>query len=175
MAHYRFESEWVVSAPIEAAFDLLVSPDDYSSWWPSVKRSRLLAAGGDDGVGARAAYSIRSPLMYSLDLKATIIEIERPTRIHMLARGDLVGTGTFQLSQDGPNSVIRYQWYVSTTKKWMNAVAPLGKRLFVWAHHSVMREGCAGLAKALGARLVSTRSKLVAGSPIAGSEAGSLK
>jgi Polyketide cyclase / dehydrase and lipid transport len=174
LAHYRFESGWVLAAPIEAAFELLASPDEYSSWWPSIKHSRLIAPGGDDGVGAGAGYSIRSPLMYSLDLEATIIEIERPKLINMLARGDLVGTGTFDLMQDGLNSVITYRWYVSTTKKWMNAVAPLGKPLFVWAYHSVMREGCAGLAQAIGGRLVSTSSKLVDASPIAGSEAGSL-
>lgn len=112
--------------------------------------------------------------MYSLDFEATLIEVQRPNRIHMLARGDLVGTGTFELSRDGMNTVIRYQWHVSTTKKWMSMVAPVGRRLFVWAHHSVMREGCSGLAQALGGRLVSTSSRLVGRPLIAGSEAGSL-
>lgn len=161
MAHYRFESEWVVSAPIESVFDLLASPDGYSDWWPSVKNSRLVKGGGEGGIGAKATYSIKSPLLYSLDFEATIAEIERPHRIHMLARGDLIGTGTFDLSRKGGNTIVTYRWYVSTTKKWLNAIAPIGRPAFVWAHHSVMREGCAGLAKRLGARLISTRSGLV--------------
>lgn len=161
MVHYRFESEWVVSLPIEEVFDLLASPDGYSDWWPSVKNSQLIKKGGADGVGAKATYAIKSPLLYQLDFEATIAEIQRPQRIYMLARGDLIGTGTFELSRRGGNTVAVYRWYVSTTKKWMNAVAPIGKPLFVWAHHSVMREGCAGLAKRLGGQVVSTSSRLV--------------
>ncbi len=159
--HYRFENEWVIASPIEEVFDLLVSPDGYSGWWPSVKNSRLVDKGGADGVGARATYSIKSPLLYRLDFEAIIAEVRRPERIHMLARGDLIGTGTFELSRRLGNTVAEYRWYVSTTKKWMNAVAPIGKPLFVWAHHSVMREGCAGLAKRLGGQVISTSSRLV--------------
>jgi uncharacterized protein YndB with AHSA1/START domain len=161
MAHYQFESEWVVSAPIEAVFDLLATPDGYSEWLPSIKNSKLVSSGGDNRIGARATYSIKSPLFYSLDFEATLTELQRPNRIQMLARGDLIGTGTFELAQREGKTVVKYYWYVSTTKKWMNAVAPLGRPAFVWAHHSVMREGCAGLAKRLGARLISTSSRLV--------------
>ena len=161
MAHYLFESEWVVSAPMEAVFDVMADVDGYSSWWPSVNNSRLIEEGDDEGVGAKAAYSIRSPLGYSMHFEMTALEVDRPNRIHSLARGDLIGTGTHIFEPRGDNTAVTYLWYVSTTQRWMNVVAPLAKPLFVWAHHHVMREGCSGLAERLGARLVSTNSALV--------------
>lgn len=161
MAYYHFESEWVVSADIEPVFDLLVDPAGYSSWWPSILSARLVSRGDGKGIGAVATYSMRSPLLYRLNFEATVIDASRPERIVIKARGDLIGTGTFDLSRVGNNTVARYDWKVSTAKRWMNLVSPVGRPAFAWAHHSVMREGCAGLARELGARLVSTNSRLL--------------
>lgn len=161
MSHYLFESEWVVAAPVDEVFDVMVKVDDYASWWSSVRHSSLIEDGDDNGVGAKAMYSIRSPLGYSMDFEMTALEVDRPRRIYSLARGDLVGTGTHIFESRGDHTVVTYLWYVSTTKRWMNVVAPVAKPFFVWAHHHVMREGCAGLAQRLGVNLISTNSVLV--------------
>ena len=58
MAHYQFESEWVLTAPIETVFDVMTRVEDFSKWWPSVKNSRLIEEGDSEGVGAKAKYSI---------------------------------------------------------------------------------------------------------------------
>ncbi len=161
MAHYQFESEWVLTAPIQEVFEVMSRPGDYTKWWKSVKHSRLVEEGDADGVGARATYSIRSPLGYSMHFDINVVEVDRPHRIRSLARGDLIGTGTHLFEIRGEGTAVTYLWYVSTTKRWMNVVALIARPFFVWAHHNVMREGCAGLTKFLGARLISTSSKLV--------------
>jgi hypothetical protein len=73
----------------------------------------------------------------------------------------LIGTGTYLLESVETMTHVRFNWYVSTTKSWMNFVAGSAKPLLVWAHHSVMREGRAAMAGLLGARLVSTNTSLV--------------
>ena len=43
-----------------------------------------------------------------------------------------------------------YEWNVHTTKRWMNAMAPLLRPVFEWNHNWVMRNGGAGIAELLG-------------------------
>lgn len=164
MAHYQLQSEWALTAPIEQVFDLARHPEDFASWWPSVTRSHLVEAGDEDGVGARGTYTIRSPLWYSMTFSTTVVESERPTRIHSLVRGDLIGTGTYLLEGDDRATRVRFLWNVSTTKTWMNLLAPVARPLFGWAHRHVMRRGAAAMAQHLGADLLSAETK-VAGRP----------
>ena len=158
MAHYQFESEWALTAPVGRVFELACHPEDFSAWWPSVTASQLLEEGDEDGVGTRAAYILRSPLLYSMTFVTTAIEVDRPSRIHVLVRGDLVGTGTYILEGDEHRTRVRLVWNVSTTKTWMNLFAPLARPLFVWAHQHVMRNGAVAMAKRLDATLLSTKT-----------------
>lgn len=161
MAYYRFESEWVVSVEPESVYDALLEFEDYHHWWDSIRRVRRLERGSEGGVGSRFSYSMRSPLGYSLRFDTTVRLAERPDRIEVGSIGDLAGSGTFIIAERGSNTSVRHLWNVSTTKKLMNFVAPLARPFFVWAHHSVMREGGAGLAEYLGARLVACHSHTV--------------
>lgn len=161
MTHYQFESEWILTADIESVFELLLRPDDFSAWWPSVEKSRLIEGGDPNGVGRRASYSLKSPLLYSMRFETKTMEVERPHRIHGLVRGDLVGTGTYLLERVDVGTKVGFSWHVSTTKTWMNWVAPFAKPLFVWAHDTVMLEGCEAMARHMGARLVSTKTHLM--------------
>jgi uncharacterized protein YndB with AHSA1/START domain len=156
-----FETEWVLTAPVERVFEVLEHPDEFSDWWPSVKHAELLEEGDSDGVGKRAAYSIRSPIGYSMQFEVRVVEVDGPHRIHTVVRGDLIGTGTYLLESRDAKTRVRFNWYVSTTKSWMNWAARVAKPALVWAHHSVMREGCEAMARHLGARLVSTNTRLV--------------
>ena len=165
MAHYKFESEWELEAPIDRVFELLTHPEDFQRWWPSVTDSRRLEEGDEDGVGAIAAYTLRSPVFYTMDFQAKALEVERPRRIHTLVRGDLIGTGTYELEQKEGRTMIRFLWYVSTTRRWMNVVAPVARPLFVWAHHHVMREGAAAMAAHFGGRLIGIKTRVVDRTP----------
>lgn len=164
MAHYMFETEWVVTAPIEDVFEIISRPEEYSSWWPHVKESQRLSDGGADGVGATAFYTIKSPWGYSMRFELKTIEVDRPKRVHALVRGELVGTGTHYLETRPEGTLVRLHWYVSTTKRWMNVIAPIARPAFAFAHKYVMYEGCEAMAKKLGARLLAAESRMV-GSP----------
>lgn len=161
MAYYEFESEWVLEAQVEKAFEALLRYEDFSEWWPSIRKVQVHDEGDVNGLGAHASYSIRSPLLYSLDFDAKITAIERPSRIRISATGDLAGVGTYLLNESGGVTRVRYLWNVATTKPWMNLVTPIARPLFVWAHHSVMREGGSGLALYLNGRLISCSSHVV--------------
>ena len=57
--------------------------------------------------------------------------------------------------RDGVTAVL-YEWNVSTTKPWMNALSPLLKPAFEWNHNWVMRNGGAGIAALLDCRLLAS-------------------
>lgn len=162
MAHYMFETEWTVTAPIDSVFALISHPENYSEWWPGVTDSRLVVAGDDDGLGRVGAYTIRSPLGYEMRFETRAVDVDKPHLVSTVVRGDLVGTGTHYLEETRTGgTLVRFHWYVSTTKRWMNAIAGIARPGFVFAHRYVMFNGCDGMAKALGGRLVTATSKLV--------------
>ena len=161
MAHYMFETEWVVSAPIEEVFELISHPENYSDWWPGVKESHLMEQGDDRGVGRTGTYTIQSPLGYKMRFETRAVDVDRPVRVSTVVRGELVGTGTHYLEKRENGTFVRFNWYVSTTKRWMNAIAGVARPGFAFAHRYVMFNGCDGMAKALGGRLITATSKLV--------------
>lgn len=165
MAHYKFDSEWELEAPIDRVFELLTHPENFQEWWPSVTDSRRLVEGDEEGVGAIVAYTLRSPVFYSMDFQAKTLEVERPRRIHTLVRGDLIGTGTYLLEERAGRTKVVLLWYVSTTRRWMNLVAPVARPLFVWAHHHVMREGAAAMAARFGGRLIGIKTRVADRTP----------
>lgn len=161
MAHYMFETEWVLTAPIDQVFEVISRPEEYSDWWAHVEESRVIDPGDESGLGHAASYVVRSPFGYRMNFELRTIEVDRPYRIRSLVRGDLVGTGTHYLERRPEGTLVRFHWYVSTTKKWMNFIAPIARRVFAFAHKFVMYEGCEGMAKRLGARLLAAESRVV--------------
>lgn len=161
MVHYMFETEWELTAPIEQVFEVLSHPGDFRTWWPSVTGSELVVEGDASGVGTHASYTIRSPLLYSMTFDVKTIEVEEPNKIRAVVRGDLVGTGTYYLDSNRSSTHVRFNWYVSTTRQWMNVAGVLARPLLAWAHHHVMRDGCNALARHLGANLIWVSTDLV--------------
>lgn len=147
MADYRFDSTWVMEAPVDRAFDALRDFDVHPDWWRYVRSARRA-----DPFAVR--YEIQSPLGYSLSFDIALERAVRPHLIATRASGDLTGTGEWHLTESEGVTTIRHLWNVATTKPWMNVVAPLGRPAFRWAHDRVMEGGAQGLAEVLGARLL---------------------
>lgn len=162
MAHYLFETDWALTASPDAVFDLLAEPGEFATWWPSVIDSALLEEGDESGVGRKASYVLRGPLPYTMRFEVRAIEVNRPSRLQTVVRGDLIGSGTYLIEPRDGVTHVRFNWYVSTTKKWMNLAALLAKPVFAWAHGRVMREGCRAMARHIGARLISVQTSMVA-------------
>ena len=86
----------------------------------------------------------------------TTERVEPPHLMAGRAVGELSGTGTWRLFEaDGLTAVV-YDWDVSTSKPWMNLLAPLARPVFEWNHDWVMARGAEGIARLLGCRLLAS-------------------
>ena len=96
----------------------------------------------------------RSRIPYELEFEFEVRELDPPGSMFGEATGELTGTGHWRLfEQDGVTAVV-YDWNVRTTRAWMNALAPIARRVFEYNHNVVMRWGGEGLARHLDCRLL---------------------
>lgn len=147
MAYYSFVTNWRLRAPIERVWDAIVRTEEWPQWWPSVVVVRVLQDGDESGVGRVVEYTFKGRLPYLLKFTMATTRVEPPVALEGTASGELVGTGRWRLLQEGDETLATYHWDVSTTKPWMNALAPLLRPLFGWNHDYVMSEGGRGLAR----------------------------
>ena len=156
---YRFQSTWVLGAVIDDVFEVLVHPGEARV--PNILESKVTATGRANGVGRTAVYRVRSPLLYSLQFEAVIVDVEAPTMLRSEVSGDLEGAGTYRLSSQPDGTRVDFGWVVRTTKRWMNVLAPVARPVFAWAHYRVMRTLVEVMAAELEAEIKSFDSQLV--------------
>jgi hypothetical protein len=116
--------------------------------------------GDQSGVGSIQRYTWKSKLPYRLSFDMETNRIEPPLLLEGIATGELQGRGLWQLSTEGRETIVRFDWKVETTKRWMNLLAPLARPLFEWNHNVVMSWGAKGLAQRLGAGVVEQKKPL---------------
>lgn len=156
MAQYEFVTTWCVDAPIDRVFSAIEDSARWPEWWHGVRSAELLEEGDEIGVGRLWRYVWRSRLPYNLEFDSRVTRLERPWLIEGRAEGELTGIGRWRLFE-GVGTAVVYEWNVSTSQRWMNALAPFARPLFAWNHDAVMRQGAEGLARLLDAPLL-TRS-----------------
>ena len=139
-----------MAASQQDAWALLFDGEGWPRWWPSVRTVEVVEPGSPDGVGRLLRFNFRTRLPYTLTFQARLVEVAKPTRLVAAAEGELVGTWTCELHQDGADLAVRHVWAVTTTRRWMNVLAPLARPVFSWNHAALMREGGQGFAAQLG-------------------------
>jgi uncharacterized protein YndB with AHSA1/START domain len=154
MAAYSFLTTWCVDAPIQPVWDLIFDAKRYPEWWKGVRSVTELEPGDDNGLGALNRLEWRSKLPYSLEFDMRITRSQPPYVLEGQASGELDGMGIWRLYEGGAGTAVVYSWDVSTTRRWMNRIAPLARPAFKWNHDYVMRNGAHGLAEALDAPLI---------------------
>ena len=157
MPSYSFLSTWCLEAPREPVWKAIWESERWPEWWRGVVAAQKLAEGDASGLGQVGRYTWRSRLPYDLDFQMTTTRVEEPYLLEGEAEGELAGVGRWRLfEQDGDSHVtaVVYQWNVSTTKPWMNLLAPIARPVFEWNHDWVMRNGGEGMARLLGCRLL---------------------
>jgi uncharacterized protein YndB with AHSA1/START domain len=155
VARYAFLTTWVLEAPVERVWDALYDTESWPAWWEGVTDVRELEPGEPSGVGKLFRIGWRSALPYELEFETRVTRVEKPYLMEGHADGELAGSGRWRLfTAPGGATAVTYEWEVTTTKRWMNVLAPLARPAFTWNHDLVMRRGGEGLARLLGARLL---------------------
>ena len=96
----------------------------------------------------------RSRIPYDLEFEFVVHDLDEPCAMSGEARGELTGTGHWRLFEQNGVTAVTYEWNVRTTKRWMNALAPVARPIFEYNHNVVMRWGGEGLARRLGCNLL---------------------
>jgi len=154
MKTYNFVTIWRVQAPIEKVWNEIYHSSDWPTWWKGVEAVSEVRKGDERGVGSIRRYTWKSKLPYKLEFDMETIRIEPPRLLEGVAIGELQGRGLWQLSTEGNETIVRYEWNVVTTKRWMNILSPIARPLFEWNHNVVMSWGAKGLAERLGVPVV---------------------
>jgi hypothetical protein len=151
---YRFLTTWLLETSRVSAWEVLEDPVSWPEWWRGVQRVEELDGGDADRVGSSYRIAWRSRIPYELEFVFTVSKVDAPCCMEGNAVGDLEGHGRWLLfERDGVTAVV-YDWNVSTSKRWMNLLAPVARPIFDYNHDVVMRWGGEGLARRLGAPLL---------------------
>ena len=153
MADYQFSTVWRVEASLPDVWDVFSHPDQWPEWWRSLERVVELKRGDIQGVGALHRYTWKGVLPYRLTFDINVLNILQYSLLEGAASGEVEGRGVWSFIDTGRETIVRYDWNVRTTIRWMNILAPLAAPLFRWNHDTVMREGAKGLARKLGTRV----------------------
>jgi len=154
LSPYRFLTTWLLEGAREGAWEVLQDAERWPEWWRGVERVALLDGGDAQRLGSRYRVAWRSRVPYELEFDFTVRGLERPVWMEGQASGSLEGVGRWRLFEQDGVTAVTYEWNVSTTKRWMNLLGPVGRPLFEYNHDVVMRWGGEGLARRLGVGLI---------------------
>jgi len=155
MAEYRLITVWHIEAPLEKVYAAVSDPLRWTTWWPDAQRVVEQEPGAADGVGRRLHCAWQGRwLPYRLRFDLLTTQMQAPTLVAGEVKGDLDGSGRCLFSQQGAITSVRHEWYVRTTRRWMNLLAIIARPMFTHNHALAMQRGGEGLAALLGARLL---------------------
>jgi hypothetical protein len=154
VAEYRFLTTWLLEAERERVWEAIYESERWPEWWRGVEEAEKLAEGDERGVGQRGRYVWKAKLPYRVNFEIVTTRVERPHLLEGDANGELAGVGRWRLFTEHGITAVIYEWNVSTTRSWMNLLAPIARPIFQSNHDYVMRNGGRGIARLLGARLL---------------------
>ncbi len=155
MEFYEFVTIWRFDAPIEKVWAVIEDSENWSDWWKGVLRVEQIKQGDENGIGSIHRSTWKSALPYKLEFDTELIKIEHLKTIEAKAFGELEGVGLWSFTVINDNeTLVRYDWKVRTTKRWMRILSPIAKPFFKWNHDVIMTWGGEGLAKKLGCKLL---------------------
>ena len=162
---YALTTQWLLDAPIDRIWAALVAAEEWPRWWRYVDSVVPVEAGDADGIGAVRRYTWSSRLRYRLTFDMRTTALAPPTFLEGVAQGELNGRGRWHLDALARGTCVRYEWRVTTGRRWMSVLSPLLAPVFEWNHDEVMAEGGRGLARHLGVRLLADASPSSRGQP----------
>ncbi len=152
---YEFVTIWRFDSPIEQVWAVIEDSENWSEWWKGVLSVKKIKQGDENGIGSIHRSTWKSALPYKLAFDTELIQIEHLKTIEAKAFGELEGVGLWTFTAVNNNeTLVRYDWKVRTTKRWMKMFSPIAKPFFSWNHDVIMTWGGEGLAKKLGCKLL---------------------
>ncbi len=145
MSQYTFVTHWKFNAPLENVWNEIRDMDSWPDWWKFVKSVEIIRQGDMKDIGTMRRIVWTTALPYQLSFESELISLEPYHRIEGRAYGELTGIGIWSFESIDKTTSVRYDWIVSTSKKWMNFIAPIARPLFRWNHDKVMSAGYTGL------------------------------
>lgn len=147
---YVFRDEWKLPFSPELIWPHIVNATAYPDWWGAVYREvRPLNDLPPDQVGSTMAVRARGLLPYQIRFTGEVTRVEPPSRLGLVATGDLEGEGLWELEGARDGTTVTFHWNVIARKPVIRLLSPLLKPLFAWNHRWTMQIG----EKALLARL----------------------
>jgi uncharacterized protein YndB with AHSA1/START domain len=157
MANYQLLTTWLLEAPRERVWEAIYDQARWPEWWRGVEEVEEVRPGEDGGLGSVSRMVWKSLLPYRVEFQVATTHVDRPRLLQADSVGELAGVGRWRLFEEGEAlTAVLYEWNVSTTKAWMNLVAPLARPVFEWNHDWVMSRGAEGIAGLLGCRLLAS-------------------
>jgi hypothetical protein len=153
-AEYRLLTVWRFAAPIDSIYAAVCDPLRWPQWWPDARRIEELQPGAADGVGQRLHCVWQGRLPYALSFELLTTRMQPRVAVEGSVSGELEGMGRCVFAQEGAVAIVRHEWRVRTTPRWMNLISPVAHALFKRNHAQAMRRGGEGLARHLGVRLL---------------------
>jgi hypothetical protein len=139
---YVFVSHWRVESTLEEVSDVLGDALGLARWWPSVYLSvRELEPGDERGVGRVIDLFTKGWLPYTLRWRFRVTESHHPFGFSLEAWGDLVGSGVWSFTQNGPYVDIVYDWRVHADKPLLRYGSFIFKPIFAANHRWAMARG----------------------------------
>ena len=154
MAEFRLVTIWRIEAPLPQVCNAISSCLHWPDWWEGVEKVEVISPGDANGIGGLRRFTWKGQLPYRLTFDIRVTCAVPLQVLEGRASGELEGVGCWRLSREDPVTVVRHEWHVRTTRRWMNLLAPIAWPLFKWNHDQIMRQGGEGLARLLNARLV---------------------
>jgi hypothetical protein len=155
MADYAFLTTWLLDAPRQPVWEAIHDQERWPEWWRGVEEVEALKR-EDGDVGSIARMVWKSLLPYRVCFEVTTTRVEHPHLLEGHAVGELDGIGRWRLYEQEGITAVLYEWNVTTTKPWMNLMAPLLRPAFEWNHDWVMARGGEGISRLLGCRLLAS-------------------
>lgn len=150
-ADYEFQTVWRVAGTADEVAAVLGDATALPRWWPSVYLAVEPAAGTMEnglpsGLPGRVQVHTKGWLPYTLRWTLTVTEPVTSRGLALTAAGDLNGTGRWTFEEDGPETVITYDWRVSAAKPLLRRLSWLLKPAFAANHRWAMARGQESLA-----------------------------
>lgn len=144
---YEFLTVWRVAGTPHEVMDILGDAGTLARWWPSVYLSVVpLDPGNPDGSGKAFSLHTKGWLPYTLKWRLTVTEPITEQGFAISAHGDLNGTGRWTFEQDGPETIVTYDWRVSASKPLLRRLSWLLRPAFSANHRWAMARGQEALA-----------------------------